>query len=73
MEQCYGCKSLAARIEQTEAQLRQVREVMEAAASAPGKDWLEWQLKLGEALAAQDAGTQRQTTGWIYKEGGDGE
>lgn len=39
-----------------------LRRVVEAAASAPGKDWLEWQLKLGAALREADASN-----------GGDGE
>ena len=32
------------------SQLTQLQALVRAAASAPGKDWLEWQLKLGEAL-----------------------
>ena len=31
---------------------QQAAEVMEQAAGAPGEDWLEWQLKLADTLAA---------------------
>ena len=33
-------------------ELAQLKTLVEEAASAPGKDWLEWQLKLGKALDA---------------------
>jgi hypothetical protein len=46
----------------TPAELRdentRLRGIMEEAASAPGKDWLEWQLKLGAALTPQGKGQQ---------------
>ncbi len=34
-------------------EVARLRGIMEEAASAPGKDWLEWQLKLGAALTPQ--------------------
>ena len=43
-------------LQQERDQLRQAAqqaaEVMEQAAGAPGEDWLEWQLKLADTLAA---------------------
>ena len=47
---------LLERIESLVREHTTLRQLVEEAASAPGKDWLGWQLKLGEALAAQDAG-----------------
>ncbi len=46
-------------VEKTELQsLRaentRLRAIIEQAASAPGKDWLEWRLKLAAALTPQD-------------------
>lgn len=35
-----------------QSQLSALQALVRAAVSAPGKDWLEWQLKLGEALDA---------------------
>ena len=40
------------------AENARLRGIMEEAASAPGKDWLEWQLKLGAALTPQGKGQQ---------------
>ena len=37
-------------------EVARLRGIMEEAASAPGKDWLEWQLKLGAALTPQGGG-----------------
>ena len=37
-------------------EVARLRGIMEEAASAPGKDWLEWQLKLGAALTPQGKG-----------------
>lgn len=39
-------------------EVARLRGIMEEAASAPGKDWLEWQLKLGAALTPQGKGQQ---------------
>ena len=45
-------------LEDARDEVARLRGIMEEAASAPGKDWLEWQLKLGAALTPQGKGQQ---------------
>ena len=45
-------KELKEQLDQLKKAAQQAAEVMEQAAGAPGEDWLEWQLKLADTLAA---------------------